>query len=190
MADQTVRLDAGRVSLDFMATLGHRCGERLPDPPALEAWLRAAGLADETVAVQKAGLEAARELRAALFGVIHAELHDSAAPPASLAVINDAAAVPASAPRLIQDDQRVRAEWPAADVAEALGRLARDVIDLLAGPERALLRECAAEDCSGIYVDASRGRRRRWCSSARCGNRARVAAHRARRSGAIGEAEA
>jgi len=164
-----------------MATLGNRCVERLPDPSALQAWLRAAGLMGRGVALDDADLEAARELRAALFGVIDAVLHDSPAPPASLAVINAAAAVPTPVPRLLQGDQRVRVQWPAADAAQALGRLARDVIDLLAGPERALLRECAAEDCSGIYVDASRGRRRRWCSSARCGNRARVAAHRARR---------
>ncbi|MCI4143321.1 CGNR zinc finger domain-containing protein [Streptomyces sp. MMS20-AI2-20] len=31
-----------------------------------------------------------------------------------------------------------------------------------------------------MYVDTSRGRRRRWCSSEVCGNRERVARHRRR----------
>jgi predicted RNA-binding Zn ribbon-like protein len=67
---------------------------------------------------------------------------------------------------------------------EILGLIARDAIELLTGPQRERLRECAAQDCRGIYVDTSPGRTRRWCSAARCGNRARVAAHRARRTDA------
>ena len=42
------------------------------------------------------------------------------------------------------------------------------------------LRLCADPDCGTAFVDETRNRRRRWCDSARCGNRARVRAHRAR----------
>lgn len=44
----------------------------------------------------------------------------------------------------------------------------------------ALLRQCQAARCGPLYVDTSRGHRRRWCSSETCGNRARVTAHRRR----------
>ncbi|WIB37118.1 CGNR zinc finger domain-containing protein [Curtobacterium sp. MCJR17_043] len=34
-----------------------------------------------------------------------------------------------------------------------------------------------------MFYDSSRGGTRRWCSMQRCGNRAKVRAHRARRAG-------
>ncbi|MFD7638988.1 CGNR zinc finger domain-containing protein, partial [Streptomyces sp. NPDC059873] len=45
---------------------------------------------------------------------------------------------------------------------------------------RARLRECEGDSCRRVYLDTSRGRRRRWCSSEVCGNRERVARHRRR----------
>jgi predicted RNA-binding Zn ribbon-like protein len=42
-------------------------------------------------------------------------------------------------------------------------------------------RTCAAEDCDDVFVDLSRNRSRRFCDPETCGNRAHVAAHRARR---------
>jgi predicted RNA-binding Zn ribbon-like protein len=60
----------------------------------------------------------------------------------------------------------------------ALAALARDGIAVIA--RRASdLRRC--EGCDAYFIDDSRGRRRRWCSMERCGNRAKVAGHRARR---------
>jgi len=181
VADATYRFDAGRVSLDLLATLGNRSGERLPDPAALEAWLLAGGLVQERRTADASDLARTRELRTALFGVVDAELHGGRPAAADLNAINAAAAIPARAPRLALVAGELRGERPVTSVADVLGEIARDAIDLLTGSQRARLRECAAEDCSGIYVDTSRGRTRRWCSTARCGNRARVAAHRARR---------
>jgi len=42
------------------------------------------------------------------------------------------------------------------------------------------LRTCEADDCMDVFVDASRNRSRRYCSPQVCGNRASVAAYRAR----------
>lgn len=184
VADETYRFDSGRVSLDLMATLGNRAGERLPDPAALEAWLFAGGLVDEPCEAGSDDLARARALRAALFGAVDATLRGDRPRVSDLDAINAAAAVSSRAPRLVLRAGDLDLERPALTVVEILGEIARDAIDLLTGPERDLVRECAAEDCSGIYVDASRGGTRRWCSTARCGNRARVAAHRARQAGA------
>lgn len=53
------------------------------------------------------------------------------------------------------------------------------MVDVLRAGELERLRECAAEDCGGVVVDLSKNRSRRYCDQG-CGNRANVAAYRAR----------
>ncbi|TDD45950.1 zf-CGNR multi-domain protein [Kribbella antibiotica] len=78
--------------------------------------------------------------------------------------------------------QFVRAEDEAAtwelpeDLARPLDQLALLAAELLTGPERSHVRTCPG--CGWLFLDA-RGRRR-WCSMATCGNRAKVRAHAAR----------
>jgi predicted RNA-binding Zn ribbon-like protein len=57
-----------------------------------------------------------------------------------------------------------------------LGAIAASAVELLGGPDRRVVRVCAAPRC-GLYFLA--GRKRQWCSAS-CGNRARVARHYAR----------
>ncbi|GAA0419074.1 CGNR zinc finger domain-containing protein [Acrocarpospora corrugata] len=52
-------------------------------------------------------------------------------------------------------------------------RLAAAAGELLADPAFAAVRACEASDCVMLFLPAHP--RRRWCSAARCGNRARVA---------------
>lgn len=178
-------LDAGRVALDFLATLSDRrsaaSDERLPDPGSLQDWLRATGLAAGPIAVRRGDLVEARRLRAAIFGLVDAVMDEGPVASSAVRRVNAAARPALPAPHLVVRDGRLEGRAQPLDVTDVLSVLARDAIDLVTGPQASLLRECEAGDCSGIYVDASRGRRRRWCSTARCGNRARVAAHRARR---------
>lgn len=54
-------------------------------------------------------------------------------------------------------------------------RLAEAAADLLTSPAAGRLKECEADDCVMLFVPAHP--RRRWCSSARCGNRVRVSRH-------------
>jgi predicted RNA-binding Zn ribbon-like protein len=42
------------------------------------------------------------------------------------------------------------------------------------------VKACEGHDCTLIFADHTRGRQRRWCSMAVCGNRAKQAAHRNR----------
>lgn len=60
----------------------------------------------------------------------------------------------------------------------ALTAIARDGIAVIALRGRDV-RRC--EGCDAYFIDDSRGRRRRWCSMERCGNRAKVAGYRSRR---------
>ncbi|MCW2771644.1 MAG: hypothetical protein JWR27_3077 [Aeromicrobium sp.] len=55
------------------------------------------------------------------------------------------------------------------------------VIDVIRADEMSRLDICADEDCRGVVLDLSRNRSRRFCSTA-CGNRAAVAAYRARQA--------
>ena len=56
-------------------------------------------------------------------------------------------------------------------------------IDVIRIGELDRLRICAADDCHNVLVDLSKNRSRRFCEAG-CGNRANVAAYRARRSAA------
>ena len=42
------------------------------------------------------------------------------------------------------------------------------------------VKACDGQPCTLLFLDQTRGRRRRWCSMAICGNRAKQAAHRHR----------
>ncbi|MCW2789565.1 MAG: hypothetical protein JWQ91_3132 [Aeromicrobium sp.] len=55
------------------------------------------------------------------------------------------------------------------------------MIDVVRADEMSRLDVCADEDCRGVVLDLSRNRSRRFCSTA-CGNRAAVAAYRARQA--------
>lgn len=189
----TVRLDdlppaelafhwkSGRLCLDFVATVGERwrrCFERLRTAEDLERWIVATELLGAPVAVSTAQLEWARELREA----INRLARPSVAPRrGDRLLLNRWAVQPSPAPQLTADGKLA---WTAPDPsAEAiLSVLARDAVDLLAGPLAGRIRECAAEDCALLFVDASRPGRRRWCASQACGNRVRTKAYRRRRS--------
>jgi predicted RNA-binding Zn ribbon-like protein len=56
------------------------------------------------------------------------------------------------------------------------------LVDVIRTDERERLRTCAADDCDDVVIDLSKNRSRRYCDSG-CGNRANVAAYRARKAG-------
>jgi hypothetical protein len=101
----------------------------------------------------------------------------------ALARVNEAARPAPPAPRAVLgvDGTLVRELDGPPACAALLALVARDAVDLLTDPPaRAALRQCEGDNCPIVYLDTSRGRRRRWCSSEVCGNRERVARHRRR----------
>jgi predicted RNA-binding Zn ribbon-like protein len=67
------------------------------------------------------------------------------------------------------------------ETAEAfLAPVAEAVADLIANGDFNLVRHCEGHACVMWFYDRTKGHRRRWCTSAGCGNRAKVAAFRAR----------
>ncbi|WP_051178673.1 CGNR zinc finger domain-containing protein [Nocardia concava] len=170
------------ISLDLVATVGKRFTgtpiERLPDVEAWRAWLGAHELEIEDCGERD--LAAARALREAVYELVEAAASDRAPASTALTSVNDLAARP-EAPRKLLWDKRngFHLDCAVLSPGQALSLIARDAIDLLTGPERDRLHQCEADTCGTVFVTPTGGKPRRWCSSASCGNRERVRAHRA-----------
>ena len=67
-------------------------------------------------------------------------------------------------------------EWPAGTPAlrQVLWPVIQSAADLVTSPEVSRIRECGAPDCNWLFLDHSRGGRRRWCDMSTCGNRAKA----------------
>jgi predicted RNA-binding Zn ribbon-like protein len=100
-------------------------------------------------------------------------------------VINRWLADAEAVPRLVRHDQldwHIHAERPGATLAtQILVETAMGMIDVVRADEMGRLSVCEDDACEGIVLDLSKNRSRRYCSTA-CGNRAAVAAYRARRA--------
>jgi len=70
------------------------------------------------------------------------------------------------------------ASWVRPTIDQVIASLAIEAVDVLASVPADRIRCCAADDCPLVFVDVSRAGSRRWCSMQRCGNRAKVRAHR------------
>jgi predicted RNA-binding Zn ribbon-like protein len=56
-----------------------------------------------------------------------------------------------------------------------------EIAKFVCSEELQYVKACEGSTCTLLFVDRTRGRARRWCSMAICGNRAKQAAHRDRR---------
>lgn len=146
----------------------------------LDAWLDEndfTGSRDHT----RAELEEVRELRPRLRQIWTAD-EDHA-----VAALNELLAEAGALPQLVRHDggdYHLHATAPDAPVATRLAvEAAMALVDVIRGREAHRLRICAAEDCQDVVIDLSKNRSRRYCDAG-CGNRANVAAYRARRKGA------
>ncbi|MEU6195047.1 CGNR zinc finger domain-containing protein [Streptomyces sp. NPDC047061] len=185
-APYELRFDAGRICLDLLATT--HPGERLDGLEPLRAWITGSGLVPPGTPLAHADsgwLVGFRELRVHVSQLVRGR-HTPRIRPYDLALarVNDLARAAAPpAPRAVPDEDGllVRELAGPPECAALLAAVARDTVELLTDPvARAAIRECEGDNCPLVYLDTSRGRRRRWCSSEVCGNRERVARHRRR----------
>ncbi|MCU1534926.1 MAG: zf-CGNR multi-domain protein [Glaciihabitans sp.] len=169
--------DSGSVALDFAYTGGfdHPL-QPTRSPEALAAWLseRFAGIDGVVTDRDEADAQA---LRAAIARMAVAASHNQPPAPEDVDMVNLFAATPDIPPSLAGGSRR--AGRSTARVSQALSAMARESVELFDVSERGRIRECAADDCQLVFYDESRSNNRRWCSMQRCGNRAKVRAHRA-----------
>jgi predicted RNA-binding Zn ribbon-like protein len=174
-------------ALDFINTAygvneGH---DHFVNDASVVDWLKQAGmLSDEHgEAAYKGLLDSALELRAAGRKLVEQRQAGQWANPA---VLNRILALGShhlelqwkkgGEPALVPKQTNRDAAAVLLPVADALARL-------LAETDFALVRKCECDDCTLLFRDRTKSRRRRWCSMALCGNRMKVAAFRARQKG-------
>jgi predicted RNA-binding Zn ribbon-like protein len=88
-------------------------------------------------------------------------------------------------PQLVRHDEwswHLHATPPEAPLATRMAvEAAMALVDVIRSDELERLRICAADDCADVVVDLSKNRSKRYCDGG-CGNRANVAAYRARKA--------
>jgi len=197
-------LIADHLALDFLnSRVGPEGGESdwLGDGPGLLDWLVAAGAIEDAIARRfrakpmAARLDAAaaeaRALRQWLAGFAARHARKLLAPgverelgPLNRVLERDAIhyVVEASDPSdeahtAVLRQRSVRA-WTGPD--RLLAPIAEAISDLVCHGDFRLVGACEGVDCVLMFYDRTKAHRRRWCSMALCGNRAKAAAHRAR----------
>lgn len=176
--------DSGSFALDFAYTGGLPVAvapERLHAPDDLTSWMR------ERFPMTVGGARSrdlfdALALRDAIARLALASGRGTELRAADIDVVNLYAATPDIPPTL--DGGSRQAGRSVQTVGQALSTIARDAVDCFGPANDGRVRVCAGE-CGIVYLDTSRAASRRWCSMQRCGNRAKVRAHRARKSGKV-----
>ncbi|TMB32898.1 MAG: hypothetical protein E6J61_06510 [Deltaproteobacteria bacterium] len=181
------RFLAGHPALDFLNTRRRVDGELVDllgrDEDVLR-WLGQAGLPVLEIDRETAPsslVDAARTLRETIRSLVERRKAGQRGDPS---VLNAFLAEAQSHPRMVWNKQRSptidrvrRSETPVgilAPVAEAAA-------DLLVTGDFKLVKRCEDEICELWFFDQTKSHHRRWCSTALCGNRHKVAAYRKRR---------
>lgn len=179
---------AGDLALDFVNTVSDRLdaarvADKLVRVEDVAAWCRAAGLPLEADWPARAGRDAralasVHRLREDLHALFHARIDTRPPAPAALARLD----------RLLHRCQAARAlaigppmlawRWRRhAAVDELLHPIALAAVALLTSARGSAIAVCEGSGCGWLFLDASPSRRRRWCSMADCGNRAKAREH-------------
>jgi predicted RNA-binding Zn ribbon-like protein len=152
--------------------------EGLPDLAALEAFVTTWEWTGSRThdARELASVHALRPRLAAIWSVDEDE---------SVLIVNGLLHDASALPQLVRHgewDYHLHATSPEAPLADRLAvEAAMALTDVIRMKELGRLRICAAGDCESVLVDLSKNRSRRYCDNG-CGNRANVAAYRARRT--------
>jgi predicted RNA-binding Zn ribbon-like protein len=178
---------AGHPALDFLNTrmrVNHQLVDVLERDDDVLQWLAEAGFPIPTLRPELPPMslvDAARTLRESIRSLIEKRKTGQRGDPS---VLNSFLAQAQSHARLVWNKprspaiERVRRQ----DTAPAiLAPVAEAAADLLATFDFALVKRCEDETCVLWFSDQTKSHHRRWCSTALCGNRHKVAAYRKRR---------
>lgn len=173
--------DSGSFALDFAYTGpvgGPHEREGLHSPDDLSAWMRDR-FPMPVVPARSRDLFDATALRDAIARLALAASVEAPLRAEDIDLVNLYAATPDIPPSLGGGSRQ--AGRSVQTVGQALSTIARDAVDLFGQANEGRIHRCAGDDCDIVFLDTSRAASRRWCSMQRCGNRAKVRAHRARK---------
>jgi predicted RNA-binding Zn ribbon-like protein len=170
------RLGDRRPCIALVATLGDRGMpeplERIPDPETLARWCVEGSFLPVSPRISASELASTRVLREAIYRAACAVRQARKPSSEDVAAINIWAARGTLVPELASDGRS--ADWKSErTLSPVLATIARDAIDMLTRTESSRIKLCADPTCHGLFVDASRPGKRRWCSMNFCGNRAK-----------------
>lgn len=107
------------------------------------------------------------------------------APERTVGIVNALLLESRALPQLVRHDDwdwHLHATPPDAPLVDRMAvEAAMAMVDVIRMGELGRLRTCGADGCDDVLIDLSRNRSRRFCDGG-CGNRANVAAYRARRA--------
>ena len=188
--DRRFVFDAGTLALDLLNTWrldGDLVQDLLGSPEDGLAWLTAAGLPLEawfpafssSPPNRRILLDEALWLRQDIFVITQSLVAGKLPPPQTVHALN----------RILIESGRsfrlhsvvITSEHPSSELG-VLQPIALSAALLATEANPLRIRQCASEDCIYWFLDTSKSGRRRWCSMARCGNRAKVAKHYRQRS--------
>jgi predicted RNA-binding Zn ribbon-like protein len=165
-----------------VATLVNTMGEDdgLPDLAALDAFVRTWGWTGKRDR-DDAELRAVRALRPRLRRLWEVDEDEV------VAIVNELLREGRASPQLVKHDgwdYHMHATPPDAPLATRMAvEAAMAFVEVVRRKELSRLRKCEYPGCIGVVIDLSKNRSKRYCDSG-CGNRAAVAAYRARKAGA------
>jgi len=199
--------DAGTLALDLLNTWrfdGNQALDLLQSPEDVVTWLAAVGLPGDASFPELSSsppnrrilLDEALWLRQDIFVITQSLVAGKLPPPQTVHALNRILIESGRSFRLhsvvitseekrnerIQDQLVLSSDEHPSSELGVLQPIALSAALLATEANPLRIRQCASEDCIYWFLDTSKSGRRRWCSMARCGNRAKVAKHYRQRS--------
>lgn len=178
---------AGNLALDFANTVhSHGAedpGDDLTSINELEEWARQSGILssppvrshhpqiDEPRAFRRA-----LALREAIYRFFSSIAENERPSDAALFTLQKMHRASARTQVLVRKGKGFEFVWPDSvhPIERIMAEVSRSAGELLTSDALKRVRQCSSANCSWLFVDQSRGGRRRWCDMRVCGNRAKI----------------
>ncbi len=172
---------AGHLALDFCNTAGEHLAER-PDELLLDwesflRWATQVGLVGSEsyfkLLRRPEPLDEILRLREAIYRVGLAVAGARSLSKHDVNLVRQRA----NAPRPEIDFQEAMVRWrpaPSRTSEQLCGVLGTEALSLFCSPKATRIGICGGGDCGWLFLDDSRGKRRRWCDMKDCGSRAKA----------------
>jgi len=183
-------LVGGNLALDFVNTIANRFTadrqrDLLGSPAEALSWLNEAGLLASGAgkSLTRDRLQELRDIREELYGVLAAKLAGERLSANGLEHIQERFKALMTHRQLLVTGDNVAWTWrrTAPPLASVHFTILTAALDLLTSSDLSRVRRCEGDGCGWLFVDSSRGGRRKWCVMSDCGNRAKAKRHYARR---------
>jgi predicted RNA-binding Zn ribbon-like protein len=180
---------SGHLALDFVNTVAYRLNpskfrDYLETAADVTAWAKEARLLEtdriaSTQSIARDGISRLLALRERLYRLFRAIALGKLISDRRLELLNNDLLHCRDKQRLSGRDGVVRWDW--LKQMNSTDRIFCPVIlqtvELLTSGDHSLIKQCDDQDCGWLFLDRSQAKRRKWCSMADCGNRAKARRH-------------